>query len=109
MKRILITTAVIVLLIGCLLCLAVLDRYRHAVYWIEEGAFSKATSYVDEFPFFIELYEPGLVSYAYAGEAMGYGHYDEAIELLKPLADVNYRDSAERLKYCMDQADQLPN
>ena len=107
MKRIIVATIVIVLLIGCLLCLASVDRYRHAVYWIEEGAFSKATSYVDEFPFIIELYDPGFVSYAYAGEALEYGHFDEALLLLKPLADKNYRDSVQMLEHCIEQLDKL--
>lgn len=102
MKRSMIAAIVIVLLIGGLLCLVVAERYQNAVDWIEEGGFSKATSYVDEFPFIIELYDPGFVSYAYAGEAMEYGHYDEAIELLKPLADANYRDSVQMLEYCME-------
>ena len=103
MKRKIIATTVIVLLIGGLLCLISAERYQHAVYWIEEGIFSKATSYVDEVHFIIELYDPGFVSYAYAGEAMEYGHYEEAIELLKPLADKNYRDSVQMLNHCMEQ------
>ena len=37
---------------------------------------------------------------------MEYGHYDEAIELLKPLAEVNYRDSVQMLEYCMEQVNQ---
>ena len=101
-----IATIVIVLLIGGLLCLISVERYQHAVSWIEEGVFSKATSYVDELPFIIELYDPGFVSYAYAGEAMEYGHYDEAIELLKPLAEKNYRDSVQMLNHCMEQVAQ---
>ena len=107
MKRIIIATIVIVLLIGGLLCLVSAERYQHAVYWIKEGAFGKATSYVDEFPFIIELYDPGFVSYAYAGEAMGYGHYDEAILLLTPLAEENYRDSVQMLEYCMEKVKEL--
>ena len=103
MKRGIIVTIVIVFLIGALFCLVVAERYRNAVYWIGEGGFSKATSYVDEFPFFIELYDPGFVSYAYAGEAMEYGHYDKAIELLKPLAEKNYRDTVQMLEYCIEQ------
>ena len=106
MKRTIITTIVIVLLIVALLCIVSAERYQHAVRWIEDGVFSKATCYVDEFPFIIELYDPGFVSYAYAGEAMEYGHYDEAIELLKPLAEVNYRDSVQMLEYCMEQVNQ---
>ena len=106
-----IATIVIVLLIGGLLfggllCLISVERYQHAVYWIEEGVFSKATHYVDELPFIIELYDPGFVSYVYAGEAMEDGHYEEAIELLKPLADKNYRDSVQMLEHCMEQVSQ---
>lgn len=101
-----IATIVIVILISGLLCFISAERYQHAVYWIEEGIFSKATPYVDEFPFIIELYDPGFVSYAYAGEEMEYGHYEEAIELLKPLADRNYRDSVQMLKHCMEQVAQ---
>ena len=106
MKRTIITTTVIVLLIVALLCIVCAERYQHAVRWIEDGVFSKATCYVDEFPFIIELYDPGFVSYAYAGEAMEYGHYDEAIELLKPLAEKNYRDSVQMLNHCMEQVAQ---
>ena len=102
MKRIIAKAMVIVFLIGCLFCSVVAERYLNAVYWIGEGAFSKAASYVDEFPFFIELFDPGFVSYAYAGEAMVYGRYEEAMILLKPLAERNYRDSAGMLAECME-------
>ena len=95
----------IVFLIGCLFSLVVAERYRNAVYWIEEDCFSKATSYLDEFPFIIELFDPGFVAYAYAGEAMEYGHYDEAISLLKPLAEANYRDSVQMLEYCLERVE----
>lgn len=98
-----ITATIVVLLIGFLLCVVVAERYQNALYWIEEDAFSKATPYLDEFPFFIELYDPGFISYANAGEAMEYGHYDEAISLLKPLAKRNYRDSTQLLAECMDR------
>jgi len=97
---------IVVFLIVAILFLISAERYQHAVSWIEDGVFSKATSYVDEFPFIIELYDPGFVSYAYAGEAMEYGHYEEAIELLKPLADKNYRDSVQMLNRCMEQVAQ---
>ena len=107
MKRIIVASLIIVFLIGCLFCLVAAERYRNAVYWIEENAFSKATSYVDELPFILELYDPGFVSYAYAGEAMEYGIYDEAIELLKPLADKNYRDSVQMLEHCIEQLAKL--
>ena len=106
MKRKIIVSFVIALLIVALLCFVSWERYQNAVYWIEGGGFSKATPYVDEFPFIIELYDPGFVSYAYAGEAMEYGHYDEAIELLKPLAEKNYRDSVQMLNHCMEQVAQ---
>lgn len=103
MKRIITVTIVIVLLIGCLFCFVVAERYRNAVYWVGENAFSKATSYVDEFPLLIEMYDPGFLSYAYAGEAMEYGHYEEAILLLKPLSEKNYRNSVQMLEYCTDR------
>ena len=99
---------VIVLVIGCLFFFAYAERYQNAVYWIEEErGFSKATPYLDEFPFIIELFDPGFVSYAYAGEKMEYGHYNEAIELLKPLADKNYRDSVQMLEHCIEQLNKL--
>ena len=107
MKRILAALIVIVSLTVGFFFLISAERYRHAVYWIEEGGFSKATSYVDEFPFFIELYDSGFVSYAYAGEAMEYGYYDKAIELLIPLADKNYRDAVQMLEYCIEQLNKL--
>ncbi len=107
MKRKHIIRIIVVILIIGLLFLIGAERYRNAVYWIEEGCFGKATPYVDEVPFIIELYEPGLVSYAYAGEAMSFGHYDEAIELLKPLADRNYRDSVRMLDHCIEQLNKL--
>ena len=109
MKRKIIVSFVITFLIVALLCLVSWERYQNAVYWIEEGGFSKATPYVDEFPFIIELYDPGFVSYAYAGEEMEYGHYDEAIELLKPLAEKYYRDSVQMLNDCLEKVAQLPN
>jgi hypothetical protein len=37
---------------------------------------------------------------------MEYGHYDEAIKLLKPLAEKNYRDSVQMLNHCMEQVAQ---
>ena len=100
---------VICLVIAAIYCLMAAVRYQNAIDWIEEGVFSKATSYVDEFPFIIELYDPGFVSYAYAGEAMEYRHYDEAIELLKPLAKRNYRDSVQMLNDCMKEIAQSPD
>lgn len=103
MKRGIIATIVIVFLIGALLCFTAAERYWNAVYWIEEGAFGKAASYVDEVPFIIELFDPGFVSYVYAAEAMGYGRYEEAIELLKPLAEKDYRDTIQMLEYCIEQ------
>ena len=97
---------VVFLLIGCLFFFVYAERYQNALYWIEEEkCFGKATPYLDEFPFIIELFDPGFVSYAYAGEEMDYGHYDEAIELLKPLADKNYRDSVQMLEHCIEQLD----
>lgn len=105
-KRTIVFLIVVVFLIGSLFCIIYVDRYQTAVEWVEEGIFSKATPYLDEFPFITELHDPGFVSYAYAGEAMEYGHYDEAIELLKPLAEVNYRDSVQMLEYCMEQVNQ---
>ena len=100
--------AVVVLIVGFIFLISA-DRYRNAVYWIEEEGkcFGKATPYLDEFPYIIELFDPGFVSYAYAGEAMSDGHYDEAIELLKPLADKNYRDSVQMLEHCIEQLDKL--
>ena len=99
--------AVVVLIVGFFFLICT-ERYQNAVYWIEEDrCFGKATAYLDEFPFIIELFDPGFVSYAYAGEAMGYGHYEEAIELLKPLADKNYRDSVQMLEHCIEQLDKL--
>ena len=111
MKRKILSVTVVVLLIAALICLVSADRYQHAVYWIEEEGrcFGKATPYLDEFPFIIELFDPGFVSYAYAGEAMSDGYYDEAIELLKPLAERNYRDSAQMLNDCIEIVAQLPN
>ena len=108
-KRTIVFLIVVVFLIGSLFCIIYVDRYQTAVEWVEEGIFSKATPYLDEFPFITELHDPGFVSYAYAGEAMEYGHYDEAIELLKPLADANYRDSVQMLEYCLEQANGLPD
>ena len=99
--------AVVVLIVGFFFLICT-ERYQNAVYWIEEDrCFGKATAYLDEFPFIIELFDPGFVSYAYAGEAMGYGHYDDAIELLKPLADKNYRDSVQMLEHCIEQLDKM--
>jgi len=92
-----------ILIIGCLFCMLYANRYQTAVEWVEEGAFSKATSYLDEFPFITELHDPGFVSYVYAGEVMEYGHYDEAILLLTPLAEKNYRDSAQMLADCLEK------
>ena len=97
---------VVVFLIGSLFCIVYVDRYQTAVERVEKGHFSKATPYLDEFPFITELHDPGFVSYAYAGEAMEHGDYEEAIELLKPLAEVNYRDSVQMLEYCMEQVKQ---
>ena len=109
MKRKTITLIAAVVLIVGFFFLICEGRYQNAIYWIEEEGkcFSKATPYLDEFPFVIELIDPGFVSYAYAGEAMEYGHYDEAIELLKPLADKNYRDSVQMLEHCIEQLDNL--
>ena len=109
MARKIIAAVVIALVIVVLLCFVSMKRYQIAVQWIEDGVFSKATCYIDEFPFIIELYDPGFVSYAYAGEAMEYGHYDEAIELLRPLAERNYRDSVQMLNDCMEEVANLPN
>ena len=106
MKKLAAWLAVVFLITGFFFSICA-ERYRNAVYWIEEGCFGKATSYVDEFPFLIELYDPGFVSYAYAGEAMGYGQYEKASELLKPLADNNYRDSIQMLEKCQEQLDKL--
>lgn len=100
------TMTVIVLLIGCLCGIIYVGRYQTAVEWVEDGIFSKATPYLDEFPFITELHDPGFVSYAYAGEAMEHGDYEEAIELLKPLAEKNYRDSVQMLEYCMEEVKQ---
>ena len=97
---------VVVFLIGSLFCIVYVDRYQTAVGRVEKGHFSKATPYLDEFPFITELHDPGFVSYAYAGEAMEHGDYEEAIELLKPLAEKNYRDSVQMLEYCMEQVKQ---
>lgn len=97
---------VVVFLIGSLFCIVYVDRYQTAVERVEKGHFSKATPYLDEFPFITELHDPGFVSYAYAGEAMEHGDYEEAIELLKPLAEKNYRDSVQMLEYCMEQVKQ---
>ena len=109
MTRKVIAAVVVALVILVLLYFVSMQRYQIAVQWIEDGVFSKATCYVDEFPFIIELYDPGFVSYAYAGEAMEYGHYDEAIALLKPLAEKNYRDSVQMLKDCMEKVANSPN
>lgn len=97
---------VVVFLIGSLFCIVYVDRYQTAVERVEKGHFSKATPYLDEFPFITELHDPGFVSYANAGEAMEHGDYEEAIELLKPLAEKNYRDSVQMLEYCMEQVKQ---
>jgi len=106
MKRKTITLIAVLAVIVGFFFLICAERYQNAVYWIEEErCFGKATPYLDEFPFIIELFDPGFVSYAYAGEAMDYGHYDEAIELLKPLADKNYRDSVQMLEHCIEQLD----
>ena len=108
MKRKAITLIVVVVMIVSSFFLICAERYQNAVYWIEEDrCFGKATPYLDEFPFIIELFDPGFVSYAYAGEAMSDGHYDEAIELLKPLADRNYRDSVRMLDHCIEQLNKL--
>ena len=107
MKRKAITLIVVVVMIVSSFFLICAERYQNAVYWIEEDrCFGKATSYLDEFPFIIELFDPGFVSDAYAGEEMGFGHYDEAIELLKPLADRNYRDSVQMLEQCIERLNQ---
>ena len=104
MKRKILSVTVVVLLIVALICLVSAERYQHAVYWIEEErCFGKATPYLDEFPFIIELFDTGFVSYAYAGEAMSDENYDKAIELLKPLAERNYRDSAQMLNDCIEK------
>ena len=100
---------ILVALIAGFLSLIYTERYQNAVDWAEEGVFSKATCYVDEFPFIINLFDPGFVSYVYAGEALEYGNYDEALELLKPLADKNYRDSVQLLEDCMEQLNKLPD
>ena len=100
---------ILVALIVGFLSLIYTERYQHAVYWVEDGVFSKATCYVDEFPFIINLFDPGFVSYAYAGEALEYGNYDKALKLLKPLADKNYRDSVQLLEDCMEQLNKLPD
>ena len=42
----------------------------------------------------------------YTYTELEYGHYDEAIELLKPLAEKNYRDSVQMLNHCMEQVAQ---
>ena len=109
MKKKILSVTVVILVIVALICLVAAERYQHAIAWIEDGVFSKATYYVDEFPFIIELYDPGFVSYAYAGEAIEYGHYDKAIELLKPLAERNYRDSVQMLNDCMEKVTLSPN
>ena len=111
MRRKILSITFIVLLVAVLICIVSADRYRHAVYWIEEEGrcFGKATPYLDEFPFIIELFDPGFVSYAYAGEAMSDGNYDVAIELLKPLVERNYRDSAQMLNDCIEKVAQLTN
>ena len=109
MARKIIAGVMIALVILVLLYSVIMQRYQIAVQWIEDGVFSKATCYVDEFPFIIELYDPGFVAYAYAGEAMVYGRFDEAMELLKPLAAKNYRDSVQMLKECMEKVDNSPN
>ncbi len=109
MTRKIIAAVAVALVILVLLYFVSMQRYQIAVQWIEDGVFSKATCYVDEFPFIIELYDPGFVSYAYAGEAMEYGHYDKAIELLKPLAEKNYRDSVQMLNDCMEEVANSPN
>ena len=108
MKRKAITLIVVVVMIVSSFFLICAERYQNAVYWIEEEGkcFGKATPYLDEFPFIIELFDPGFVSYAYAGEEMGFGHYEEAIELLKPLADRNYRDSVQMLEQCIERLNQ---
>ena len=104
MKKTIIALCVIVCLIGSFFGAIYINRYQTALDWIEVGAFSKATSYLDEFPFITELHDSGLVDYAYAGEAMEYGHFDEAIALLIPLAEANYRDSVQMLEECMENA-----
>ena len=108
MKKKIVTTIIVAILMAGFSFLICAERYQNAVYWIEEErCFGKATPYLDEFPFIIELFDPGFVSYAYAGEALDYGHYDETIELLKPLADKNYRDSVQMLEHCIEQHDKL--
>ena len=108
MKRKTTTLIAVVILIVGFFFLICAERYQNAVHWIaEDRCFGKATPYLDEFPLIIELFDPGFVSYAYAGEAMDYGNYDEAIELLKPLADKNYRDSIQMLEHCIEQRDKL--
>ncbi len=109
MARKIIAAVVVALVILVLLYSVIMQRYQIAVQWIEDGVFSKATCYIDEFPFIIELYDPGFVAYAYAGEAMEYGRFDEAMELLKPLAEKNYRDSAQMMKECMEKVANSPN
>ncbi|MBQ6890250.1 MAG: hypothetical protein IJN53_04450 [Oscillospiraceae bacterium] len=109
MAKKIIVAVIVALVILILLYSVSMQRYQIAVQWIEDGVFSKATCYIDEFPFIIELYDPGFVSYAYAGEAMEYGRFDEAMELLKPLAEKNYRDSVQMLKECMEKVANSPN
>jgi hypothetical protein len=109
MKRKILNVIIVILVIAALICLFAAERYQHAIGWIEDGIFTKAACYVDEFPFIIELYDPGFVSYVYAGEAMQDRRYDEAIELLKPLAERNYRDSVHMLSDCMENVTLQPN
>lgn len=78
------------------------DEYRTAVEWAEEDAFSKATCHLD-LPFLTELHDPGFVDYAYAGEMIEMCRYEEAIPLLIPLAERDYRDSARMLEMCIEK------
>lgn len=78
------------------------DRYQTAVEWAEEKVFSKATCYL-ELPFVTELHDPGFVDYAYAGEMMEMCRYEEAIPLLIPLAERDYRESARMMELCMEK------
>lgn len=91
-----------IVLLALFLIFAYLDRYQTAVEWVEEGVFSKATSWIDDVAMITAFHDPGFVSYAFAGEAMEYGRYAEAIELLIPLAERDYRDSVRMLEECRE-------
>mgnify|MGYP003290604259 CR=1 FL=1 len=102
MKFIDYVTLVAIALLVLFVVSAYLDRYQTAVEWVEDGVFSKATSWIDDVAFITYFHDPGFVSYTFAGRAMELGHYEEAIDLLTPLAEREYRDSVRMLEECKE-------